>query len=212
MAAAAAAALADRARTGRGRHIDASMYEACVQQMAGALVQAQVGAMPKRSGNRDPAVLHQGVYPTQGEDRWIAVTVPDRAAWDRLAEVVGTELPPPEKADGADAALSAWTAGFERYDLMRRLQGAGVPAGVVQDSADVVDHDPQLRGRGFLEMRDNPVLGAFGHQAPPFKLSRTPARLSTAPSLGQHTEEVVRQRSGLSAERFREFQSSGLFE
>jgi crotonobetainyl-CoA:carnitine CoA-transferase CaiB-like acyl-CoA transferase len=211
MAAAAAAALHDRRRTGQGRHIDASMYEACVQQMAAALVQTQVGPAPGRDGNRDPAVMHQGVYPAEGEDRWIALTVPDAPTWAALTALIGGG-PWPDDADERDARISAWTRGRDRYDAMEQLQGAGVPAGVVQDSADVVDADPQLRGRDFLQVLENPVLGLFGHQAPPFKLSRTPAQVSTAPGLGQHTEEIVRARSGLSAERFLELQSSGLFE
>ena len=200
-AAAAAAAVADRRRTGRGRHIDASMYEACVGQMAGALVQAQIDGAPQRNGNRDAAVRHQGVYPPAGEDRWIAISAPDARSFDALKALAGGGDWSSDP-DAVDERLAAWTAGFDRYDLMARLQAAGVPAGVVQDSSDIVERDPQLRGRGFLEPIDNPVLGVFGHQAPPFKLSRTPARLSTAPGLGQHTEDVVRFRSGVAAERF----------
>ena len=127
MAAAAAAALARRNRTGLGLHIDASMYEACVQQMAGAIARAQLGAAPRRAGNRDPGVLHQGVYPAEGEERWIAVTFEDAAAWTRFAALAaGTQWPRASDiagADGAaldslDAAIGQWTAGFERFELM----------------------------------------------------------------------------------------------
>jgi crotonobetainyl-CoA:carnitine CoA-transferase CaiB-like acyl-CoA transferase len=221
MAAAAAAAVDRRRRTGQGAHIDASMYEACVTQLAGAALATQLGAAPLRRGNRDAGVLHQGVYPAEGEDRWVAISVPDADAWARLTALAG-ETGWPAAADLAtsneaaldeiDTRIAAWTSQFERYDLMRRLQAAGVAAGVVQDAADLIDRDPQLRGQSFLQSLDHPVLGAFEHQATPITLSRTPAVMAAAPSLGQHTEAIVRELCGLSAASFGDLQSSGLFE
>ena len=221
MAAAAAAALDHRRRTGEGQHIDASMYEACVQQMAGSLIQTQIDGAPRRRGNRDAAVLHQAVLPALGEDRWIAVTVPDAAAWGRLTLLVGGgDWPSAAEVlaagdaalDALDARLAAWTSGADRYALMQALQAAGVPAGVVQDPSDLLERDPQLRGRTFLEVLDNPVLGAFGHQATPYVLSRTPARMTTAPNLGQHSEWVARELACLSQDAFQHLEQSGLFE
>ena len=72
---AVAAALQYRRETGCGGHIDASMYEICVQQMHDAILQAQQGDTPQRTGNRDPRLFHQGVYPASGEDRWVAISL-----------------------------------------------------------------------------------------------------------------------------------------
>ena len=69
-------------QTGHGCHIDASMYELCVQQMRAAYVRG--GADAARSGNTEPGVFHQGVYATQGADRWIAITFDSAAAWTDL--------------------------------------------------------------------------------------------------------------------------------
>ena len=66
MAAAACAALQHRRESGRGAHIDASMYEICVEQMRDAIVQAQTAAIPERCGNRDPRVFQQGRLPDTG--------------------------------------------------------------------------------------------------------------------------------------------------
>ena len=57
--------------------------------------------------------------------------------------------------------LSAWTRNADALSLMAQCQQAGVPAGVVQDGADLVEHDPQLRQRGFLQPLDDvhPTLG-----------------------------------------------------
>jgi crotonobetainyl-CoA:carnitine CoA-transferase CaiB-like acyl-CoA transferase len=218
MAASVAAALDRRARTGEGRHIDASMYEVCVQQMAGPLIAAQHGRAPARMGERDAAVLFQGVYPTRGDDRWIAISIQDESHWECLRAAMGWADGPalsaadPARLDAVDARIGAWTASRDGQELMAMLQSAGVPAGVAQTAADLVDSDPQLRARGFLEQLDNPVLGAFGHQAQPVKLSRTPSRMTTAPGLGQHTEMICRQFAGLSAEAYADLLTSDLFE
>ncbi|MES2343922.1 MAG: CoA transferase [Pseudomonadota bacterium] len=204
MAAALAAAVDHRRRTGEGCHIDASMYEICVQQMAGAMLEAQIDGPPQRTGNADRTVLLQGVYPTAGDDRWIAISAQDEAAVARLAGLMG--------AAPTDATITTWTAGQDGYDLMARLQATGVAAGVVQTCADLVDRDPQLRARAFLTRLDNPVLGAFEHQALPYKLSRTPAVMTTAPGLGQHNQTICRELIGLSAETYAELAAAQLFE
>ncbi|MEO6341129.1 MAG: CoA transferase [Caulobacteraceae bacterium] len=220
MAAAAAAALDYRRRTGKGQHIDASMYEMCVQQMAPALAAAQLDGRPQRMGERATDVLYQGVFPTLGDDRWIAISAADQAAWNRLTEAVGGEWPSaaiiahaaPALLDEIDRRVGEWTADFDGFALMRELQAAGVAAGVVADASDLLHRDPQLRARGFVEMLDNPALGPFEHLALPYKLSRTPARMTTAPALGQHNKEIVCGVAGLSDGAFQELHASGLFE
>jgi crotonobetainyl-CoA:carnitine CoA-transferase CaiB-like acyl-CoA transferase len=220
MAACAAAALAERRRTGRGRHIDASMWEACIQQMGGAIVQTQAGAKPMRLGNRDPALLHQGVYATRGEDRWIAIAFSDGAAWSRFTEFLGGSWPTgtdilsssPAALDDLDRRIGDAIADQEGYALMHALQARGIAAGVVQTAADLIDRDPQLRARGFLRALDNPALGTFGHQATPVALSRTPSAMRTAPNLGQHNRQIACEILGLPESLFDELHHAKLFE
>src|SRR5690606_3364667 len=91
MAAEVAAALAQRNVTGRGAHIDASMYEICVQQMHDAIVASQHGLRPHRSGNADPRWYRQDVWPTSGDDRWIAISLRDVDQWQVLCRLAGGE-------------------------------------------------------------------------------------------------------------------------
>lgn len=216
MAAAAIAALDARDRTGVGRHIDASMYEVCVQQMADAIVAAQTGPAPERTANRDPRMLHQGVYPTRGDDRWIAIECVDAEDWRRLCAVAERSWPNPKgfserERDSVDAAIAAWTSVEDGRELMGRLQAAGVACGVVQDARDVIA-DPQLRGRGFLRMLDHIKLGSFEHQATPIVFSRSKRPMFPAPGLGEHTERVCRELLGMSPQRFAALAASNLFE
>ncbi|MFO1013918.1 MAG: CoA transferase [Caulobacteraceae bacterium] len=197
MAGAAAAALDHARRTGEGCHIDASMYEACVQQMRQAITGERAA---ERTGNADPHFAYQAVLPTAGADRWIAVSCADRTAYERLHALAG----------GGD--IAAWTAHQEGYALMAHLQELGIAAGVAQTAADLVDRDPQLRHRGFLTSVESATLGAFEHQAPPLKFSRSKAVVGPAPSLGQHSDYVCRELAGLSADQVASLAAEGIFE
>jgi crotonobetainyl-CoA:carnitine CoA-transferase CaiB-like acyl-CoA transferase len=217
MAAATAAALLHRRRTGQGAHIDASMYEVCVQQMAPAILAAQMGAEPKRMGNDDPSAVLQGVWPTS-EGHTIALRVGDEAAWLRLGHLLGgdwgpsaTMLAPTRRAE-TEAHLRFWLEQHDPWTAMSMLQASGVAAGVVQTAADIVDRDPQLRGRGFLVALDNPALGCFEHQASPIHISGLPGAIRTAPGLGQHTDDICQRIAGLSPQRIAEMRAAGVFE
>ena len=95
---------------------------------------------------------------------------------------------------------------------MNKMQAAGVPAGVVQTMADIVDNDPQLKEREFLMPIKNPVLGVFGHPTPAYKLTKTKAKVRHAPSMGEHTEYVCLKILGLSDKEFAELVGRDLFE
>ena len=148
MAAAVAAALQHRRETGRGSHIDASMYEICVQQMRDAVLETQSGVRAQRKGNRDSRIFHQGVYAVQGEDRWIAIVLPTAADWQTLRKFANIA----DAADtpARDAAIEAWSRNLDGKVLMDELQQAGIAAGVVQDVEDLMEFDPQLAARGCL--------------------------------------------------------------
>jgi benzylsuccinate CoA-transferase BbsF subunit len=108
--------------------------------------------------------------------------------------------------DSLDARMAAFTAKHDDFELMGALQARGVAAGVVQDAEDLLERDPQLRGRPAFLAVEHPVLGRFDHQTSPYHLSRTPASLGPAPLLGQHTEMVCREVLQLSAETFAELE------
>jgi crotonobetainyl-CoA:carnitine CoA-transferase CaiB-like acyl-CoA transferase len=219
MVAALGAALTRRRRTGQGCYIDVSMLEISAHQTERALLDLQLGAATARSGNRDRAVWHQGVYPTRGDDRWIAITLFSREDYSRLCETLPERWPPaaafeqadPTQLDAFDARLSTCTRQHDAHALMQTLQAAGIAAGAVQDIAELLEEDPQLRARPAWVMLDHAKLGPFEHQTTPYHLERTPGRPTAAPLLGEHSEHVCVHLLGLSMERFRELQKAGLF-
>jgi crotonobetainyl-CoA:carnitine CoA-transferase CaiB-like acyl-CoA transferase len=217
---AALAALVKRRQTGLGCHIDASMVEVCVQQMAAALALEQLGQPLQRSGNRAPELLLQGVYPTRGEQRFIAISVFDARDWRALCEELGGDWPTADSLQHADTAtldvlderIAAVTAKHDDFALMRQLQARGVAAGVVQDARDLLERDPQLRARGMMRDRAHPVLGIFAHPLTPYHLSRSQPTLRTAPLLGEHTRTTCRDLLGMSEHQYASLSAAGLFE
>ena len=199
MAASVAAALAKRRETGRGAHIDASMYEICVQQMLPAIVAAQRGQVPQRAGNADPGVFMQGVFPAAGEDRWIAISIADAKEHAQLCALAG----------GND--ITAWTAMQDERDLAESLQRAGIAAAPVQDIEDLLEHDPQLAARGALLPLVHARLGEFGHVRTPLSFSRDSTQPFRPPCLGEHSIAVARELAGLAPARVAELQTRGVF-
>lgn len=199
MAAGVAAALQHRRMTGRGSHIDASMYEICVQQMRDFLAQAQGGTRPRRLGNDDPRMLFQGIFPARGEDRWVAIELPDESARTKLLAITGEDV-------------AAWTSERDDHAIAGILQAAGIACGVLQDCEDMVERDPQLAMRRALVSLDHPLLRAFGHIATPLRFSRDELAPYRAPRMGEHVDEIVREICGLSETRRAELEAAGVFQ
>ena len=205
MAAAVIAALEHRDAQQRGCHIDASMYEVCVQQMRDAFVHGEPASRP---GNADPRVFHQGVYATRGEDRWVAVTFETPAQWQAFAQSEGLTA-----GDGRsrDAALETWCADREDAAAAERLQGLGIAAGVVQDMSDLMERDPQLRARHPLLSLEHPLLGEFGHMRTPIAFSRSTTTPFRAPGMGEHNRQIAMDICGLASDRFEVLEKLGVF-
>jgi crotonobetainyl-CoA:carnitine CoA-transferase CaiB-like acyl-CoA transferase len=198
MAACVSAALAQRRAQGGGCHIDASMYEICVQQMHAAIVAAQRGVTPQRMGNADPAVPSQDVYPARGEDRWVAISTFTPEEQQRLAALAGNR------------PIAAWTREHEDHVLVAQLQAAGIAAGVLQDMEDMLERDPQLRARGALVELPHPKLGAFGHMRTPITFSVDQIKPYRAPGMGEHNREIAVEIAGVTAERYAELDAAGV--
>ncbi len=199
MAAHVSAALEHRRLTGQGCHIDASMYEICVQQMRDFLAAARRGERPQRLGNGDPAVFFQDVFPAAGEDRWVAISLASAAEQERLLAITGPDV-------------AAWTRAREDKAIAAQLQEAGIAAGALQDCEDLMEHDPQMATRAALAMLDHPLLGRFGHVATPIRFSRDDFAPYRAPGMGEHRHEIARSICGLTDARIAELEEAGVFQ
>lgn len=208
MAAAAAAALTHRQRTGVGCHIDASMYEICVQQMRAAMLAVQRGHTAARSGNRDARVFHQDVYPSAGTDRWIAITCHTAEDWQRLCILAGLE---PGDPAHRDEAVRRWTASHRDIELAAQLQDSGIAAGAVQDIEDLIEQDQQMQQRHALVALEHDLLKPFGHVRTPATFSDSRIQPFKAPRLGEHSRQIAATLCNLSAQRIEALVALGVF-
>ncbi|MEK7215125.1 MAG: CoA transferase, partial [Chloroflexota bacterium] len=197
------AALDYRSRTGAGQHIDLAQTETAVYFLSPEILDCGAnGRIAQRAGNQCGDSAPHGVFPCAGSDRWIAISVETNDQWRALVEVLGTppwgNEPGYRTTDGRvrhRAALQERLAEFTRqldpYDLMNRLQAAGVPAGVVQTPGDL-QTDPQLSHRGHFQVSDHAEMGPTRFEGVSFKLSGTPGGTTLPPPcLGEHTHQVL---------------------
>ena len=192
------AALHERERTGRGQYIDVSQMEAAIHFLTPALLQYHLtGRHWQAQGNDDPQMPLHGVYPSQGDDRWVAVACRDDADVERLNAVL----------NGED--LEAWTSARTPAEAMETLQAAAVPAHAVQDSAACFA-DPQLQHRNHFAELTHPTQGKAVVEAARVVMSRTPAgRPTVAPTMGADNDHVLYDLLGYGDERIIELASSG---
>lgn len=152
------AALHQRGRTGRGQHIDMALMDVAVSVMANqAMNYLASGKPPTRMGNAHPNLVPYAVFDCA--DGWIIIATGNDAQFRRLCAVLN--LPAlaeaPDYATNAQrithrqtltASLNAVTRGWRRDDLLAALEAQGIPAGPINDMADVFA-DPQVIARGL---------------------------------------------------------------
>ncbi len=214
------AAIEARERTGRGQHVDLSQFEVGVNFLGPSLLDLfGNGRAARPTGNAlpyDVAAPHD-VYPCrpQGEgiagERWLALACLTDAQWRALRDAMGdpgwARDPALDTAAGRvaarariDAAIADWTRDRDAYETMLLLQSSGVPAGVVQDGVDLVEHDTQLRHAGFLSPVDDPdpELGPMWVDRLPLHFEKTPCDVYLRPRrVGEDNESVLRDWLGI---------------
>ena len=176
------------------------MIEAMGSFVGEELLGAQIrGKNRERMGNRDPFNAPQGVYPCAGDDRWIAISVTSNQEWRALAALadLGSELTALTREDRharheeLDTLIANYTRSFSPHPLMARLQAAGIIAAVVSDARDLVE-DRQLAERDFWAELPHPDVGLRRYPGNGIRLELTPVTYRrTAPTLGQHNDEIL---------------------
>jgi crotonobetainyl-CoA:carnitine CoA-transferase CaiB-like acyl-CoA transferase len=217
-----AAALLELGHSGRGQYIDVSQIETGVYSLSEWIARySATGEIVGRRGNHDEEAAPHAVYPCRGQDRWIAIAILEDSEWQALVRVMGV---PSWAADPRlevvterqrqqvelDRRIAEWTAGLEAFELMARLQQAGVRAGVVQTVEDLLS-DPQLLHRGHFRRLVHPVLGELAYEHSGFRLSASPPRLDRpGPRLGEHNADVLEGILGLDPDEVQRLAAAGV--
>jgi crotonobetainyl-CoA:carnitine CoA-transferase CaiB-like acyl-CoA transferase len=196
------AGLLARERLGRGTHIEAAQVETPIALLGDIFFNEGVtpgSAAPL--GNNNDRGAPWGVFPCDGPDKWVAITVTDDEQWSALVEEMGS----PDWADDsvyatAEARLAArdelasrvaeWTAQYDRYELMARLQSRGVSALPMLTGSDQL-RDPHFIARKYCREIEQQGVGTISLEGQGFNsTAMTDAIIFQAPMLGEHTDEI----------------------
>jgi itaconate CoA-transferase len=191
-------ALIRRGRTGKGEHIEVSMFDTVAEYMSVPLLQGIHGQPPQRLGLTHSALAPYGVFTTR-DGVPVLISIQNDREWRTLATKVlerpelGTDLRfatnPARLANRGetDGNVAAWFAATESTVAIASLDKAEIAFGLVNDWAGLKAH-PHLR------------LVTVGTEAGAITMPAAPARWSGAattpgdvPSLGQHTAAVRRE-------------------
>lgn len=197
------AALHARHATGRGEWIDISLLDgqiASLTYLAGGYFAS--GEVPRRYGSAHPSIVPYQALRTG--DGHLMVAVGNDALWRRFAPVVGL----PELADDPRFATNPQRVA-NRAELIQlietalatkgssawaeELARAGIPAGQI-NSIDAALVHPQVQARDMVLTTEHPTAGTLRMAGSPIKLARYTATVRRPPpTLGEHTDEVLRE-------------------
>lgn len=217
-----------RHHTGRGQHIDMALLDVAMavlaNQGAGFL---NTGHVPGRQGNTHPSVVPYQDFPTAdgrmllaiGNDgqfaRFCGAAGVDWARDERFATNAGRVI----HRDALIPLMAELTRGRPTAEWIALLEDKAVPCGPINHIGQAFD-DAQVRARGLrVEQERYPgatppageTINRVVTTASPLRLSETPTTLRHAPpALGQHTDEVPRERLGLDAQQLQALRGKGV--
>src|SRR5258708_8992078 len=200
------AALAGRNRTGKGCQVDFSMLDGQVSLLTLAAARYfALGEVPPRLGTEHPGRVPSATFRCK-DGKYAHVTASDQH-WAPLCKALGLEswaskFPDHavrvEKRDELMPVLTEKISKLTRAELLKSLDEADVPAGPVNDVAEIL-RDPQVRARGLVGSFDYPEVGEFKALALPYKfLGWDNPAIGRPPALGEHTEKLLSEMLGVS--------------
>lgn len=189
------AALHQRQTTGQGQQIDMALFDVTTAIMANqSMNYLASGRAPSRIGNAHPNLVPYAVFDCS--DGWLILAVGNDAQYQRLCGILGLEhlSEAPDYRTNADRIanraelthlIGERTRGWRKDELLAACERAGVPAGPINDLAEVFD-DPQIIAREMkLELDGIPTVRS------PFRFSGAELTLQRAsPRLGEHDGAV----------------------
>jgi crotonobetainyl-CoA:carnitine CoA-transferase CaiB-like acyl-CoA transferase len=202
-------ALRAREQTGRGQYVDVSMLDNMISTMTSNYASyLGSGVVPQPMGTAFPTVVPYRVFHTS--DRAIAIAVGSERLWAAFCGAIGRpdlEKHPDYESNAArirsravlEPLLDSVFRDRPSAEWIERLQAAGVPASLVRNFQDVVEH-PQAAVRAMFPTLDHPTAGPHRVTGTPVKLSDTPGGPGRpAPLLGQHSASALQDLLGLDA-------------
>ena len=213
------AALYWREKTGKGQYIDMALLDTQITILSHqAFNYFASGEEPKRMGSAHPNIAPYQAFETK--DGYIILAVGSEKLWEEFCKAVGRPdlMNDPRFRSNADrvvnrdALVKELTRIFKADSTSKwveRLEKAGIPVAPVLSVSEALSN-PHVKHRGMVLEIEHPKLGRIKMLGTPFKFSETPGEVRLPPpSLGQHTDQILRELGFTSAE-IRELRERGV--
>lgn len=200
------AALQARAQTGRGQHLDISLFDSQVAMLANVASNYLIsGRSPKRHGN-----AHANIVPYQSfqaSDVWFVIAVGNDKQFEKLCEVIGkrelaqdsrfvTNAGRVEHRAELISALKPMIRERPAGEWLAVLESAGIPCGPI-NTLDEVFSMQQVERRNMLVQMQDAEPGGLRLVGSPLKFGATPVEYRLPPPrLGEHTAEILNELPG----------------
>lgn len=201
---AVASALYEREKTGKGQFIDVAMLDSTFSCLENAVINTCIfNKNPERVGNSHPtSVPFQTFQTSDGE---IIITCSRDSAFYSLCRAMGRpDMMQDERFAKAEARrlnkelledeITRFTSTRTLDECEETLNQFGVPNGRI-NTLTMICKDPQIAARDMIVKVEHPVAGTYQMAGSPLKFSSlTEAHYEPAPTLGQHTREILSER------------------
>jgi len=207
MAISIVSALYQRHATGQGRRLQVAMQDAQLNYIRGSfMMHHRLGHPPPRNGSKSAfgGAPPARIFPCQpggaGDRGDVFYSHNNPAHWRRLCGVIGKSewVDDPDyldrdkraaRAEEVEAAVAAWTRQHTKQEAMEILGAAGIPAGAVLDTDDLMT-EPTFETRGILQTMQHPN-GTMKRPTFPVRFDGKPPEIRPSPLLGEHTRDVL---------------------
>ena len=232
-------ALYQREKTGRGQRVLAAMQDGVLnlcrvklrdqQRLAhGPLKEypqyphGEFGEATPRSGNASGGGQPGWIVKCKGwetDPNAYIYVITQAAVWPAICDTIGKpewkedpEYKTPDarldKLEHIFDTIEGWTKTKTKFEAMDILNPLNVPCGPILSMKEIAE-EPSLRETGTVVEVDHPTRGKYLTVGNPIKLSDSPADVQRSPLLGEHTEEIMSQVLGLSADEVEAFKMAG---
>jgi len=215
------AAYVNRLKTGEGEMVDVSLVDSTVSSLEIInMIYLCTGRVPTRIGNRYEAIAPYDSF--KAKDGMVIIACGNDKLYNALKGVL--QIPEMEDEKFASNALrvenhaalkpiiEAWTLQRTISEVVDTLLAAGIPSGPI-NTIDMVVNDPHIAGaREMFVDLPHPVAGPMKVTGNQLKFTNRPVHIDTpAPTLGQHTEEILTDVLGMSREEYLKLAESDVF-
>jgi formyl-CoA transferase len=217
------AALHQRERTGLGQYVEVAMMDGVMnlcrvkwrdhqrltrQELSEYSVPtAGLSATPRAGNDSGGGQLGNAIHCKPGGPNDYVYIVVQEAVWEPLAKRIGPDVGHPDLATDPRFAkisdrrknqnevwrlLEQFASKYTKRELMVILNELDVPCGLIMSTEDLANDD-HVRGREMYVELDHPQRGKWFNVGMPIKLSDSPARIKRSPTLGEHTDEILKE-------------------